>query len=311
MRPRADRLPLGCAALVAAALPGTVVAQSDCRASTTAHRASRRNGAAPQRASRRRSPRPRTARPRQSRALCGRRMPPRSRRCPRIATDKPDEIIVIGQGWRLPDLGSEWRKKQEEAEDTGRFHVTFMPLYDPSRPPQRDEMLLAPAEWQTPRLHRAVPHAFRQTHSPQLASSRCMPAADRPATHLPTVKQLRYFVALAELKHFGRAAAQCFVSQSAFSIAIQELETLLGANLVDRTNRRVTITATGREIASLAKLCLQDLTALVEHARGHGNRYRGRCNSASFPRSRRSCCRACCPHCGEASRSSSCSCTRT
>jgi LysR family hydrogen peroxide-inducible transcriptional activator len=102
-----------------------------------------------------------------------------------------------------------------------------------------------------------------------------MSSQDRPATHLPTVKQLRYFVALAEAKHFGRAAAQCFVSQSAFSIAIQELETLLGANLVDRTNRRVTITAAGREIASLAKLCLQDLTALVEHARGQGRPLQG------------------------------------
>jgi LysR family transcriptional regulator, hydrogen peroxide-inducible genes activator len=102
-----------------------------------------------------------------------------------------------------------------------------------------------------------------------------MPAAERPTTHLPTVKQLRYFVALAELKHFGRAAAQCSVSQSAFSIAIQELETLLGANLVDRTNRRVTITAMGREVASLAKLCVQDLTALVEHARGSSKPLQG------------------------------------
>ena len=96
-----------------------------------------------------------------------------------------------------------------------------------------------------------------------------------PAPHFPTFKQLRYFVALAEQKHFGRAAAQCFVSQSAFSIAIQELETLLNANLVDRTNRRVTITAKGREVAVLAKLCLQDLTALVELARGHGEPLHG------------------------------------
>jgi LysR family hydrogen peroxide-inducible transcriptional activator len=72
-----------------------------------------------------------------------------------------------------------------------------------------------------------------------------------PVTHYPTFKQLRYFVALVEHKHFGRAAAQCFVSQSAFSIAIQELEALLGANLVDRTNRRVTITSTGQEVAVL------------------------------------------------------------
>jgi LysR family hydrogen peroxide-inducible transcriptional activator len=98
---------------------------------------------------------------------------------------------------------------------------------------------------------------------------------DRSSPHLPTVKQLRYFVALVEQKHFGRAAAQCFVSQSAFSIAIQELEALLGANLVDRTNRRVTITAVGQEIAALAKLCLQDLTALAEHARGQGRPLHG------------------------------------
>jgi LysR family hydrogen peroxide-inducible transcriptional activator len=86
--------------------------------------------------------------------------------------------------------------------------------------------------------------------------------------HFPTFKQLRYFIALVEQQHFGRAAAQCFVSQSAFSIAIQELEALLGANLVDRTNRRVTITAVGKEVAVLAKLCIQDMTSLVELARG-------------------------------------------
>jgi LysR family hydrogen peroxide-inducible transcriptional activator len=93
--------------------------------------------------------------------------------------------------------------------------------------------------------------------------------------HLPTFKQLRYFVALVEQKHFGRAAAQCFVSQSAFSIAIQELESLLGANLVDRTNRRVTITAVGQEIAVLARLCLRDLTSLVEVARGQSRPLQG------------------------------------
>ena len=53
--------------------------------------------------------------------------------------------------------------------------------------------------------------------------------------NLPTVKQLRYFVALAEEQHFGRAAAASFISQSAFSTAISDLETLLGADLVDRT----------------------------------------------------------------------------
>ena len=44
---------------------------------------------------------------------------------------------------------------------------------------------------------------------------------------MPTLKQLRYFVALTEEEHFGRAAEACFVSQTAFSNAIRELETTL------------------------------------------------------------------------------------
>lgn len=82
----------------------------------------------------------------------------------------------------------------------------------------------------------------------------------------PTVKQMRYFVALEETKHFGKAASACFVSQSAFSNAIQELESLLDAQLVDRTNRQVTITAVGQEVATQARLCLRDIESLVEMA---------------------------------------------
>ncbi len=82
----------------------------------------------------------------------------------------------------------------------------------------------------------------------------------------PTVKQLRYFVALAEHLHFGNAAAASFVSQSAFSTAIRELENLLETQLVDRTNRQVTITAVGREVEVQARLVLRDLEALVEIA---------------------------------------------
>ena len=85
---------------------------------------------------------------------------------------------------------------------------------------------------------------------------------------LPTIKQLRYFVALTEREHFGRAAEACFVSQSAFSNAIQELESLLEVQLVDRTNRSVTITAMGQQLATQARLCLRDVESLVEMARG-------------------------------------------
>jgi LysR family hydrogen peroxide-inducible transcriptional activator len=77
---------------------------------------------------------------------------------------------------------------------------------------------------------------------------------------------LRYFTALAEIGHFGRAADACFVSQSAFSTAIRDLETLLGAQLVDRTNRQVTITALGRDVAAQARLALREIDELVEIA---------------------------------------------
>lgn len=83
----------------------------------------------------------------------------------------------------------------------------------------------------------------------------------------PTIKQLRYFLALTETGHFGRAAASCFVSQSAFSSAINELETLLGTRLADRTNRSVTITANGQDIAVQARLCVRDVESLVEMAK--------------------------------------------
>jgi LysR family hydrogen peroxide-inducible transcriptional activator len=86
--------------------------------------------------------------------------------------------------------------------------------------------------------------------------------------HLPTLKQLRYLLALEKHQHFGKAAESCFVSQSAFSSGIQELEATLAVQLVDRTNRQVTITHIGREIAEQARLCLLDVEYLVEIARG-------------------------------------------
>jgi len=85
---------------------------------------------------------------------------------------------------------------------------------------------------------------------------------------LPSLKQLQYFLALTETRHFGRAAERCFISQSAFSNAIQELEATLDARLVDRTNRHVTITATGQDIAVQARLVMRDMETLVESARG-------------------------------------------
>ena len=72
--------------------------------------------------------------------------------------------------------------------------------------------------------------------------------------NLPTNRQLQYFIALEKHRHFGKAAEACHVSQPAFSVAIQELESLLNVQLVDRTKKQVTITAIGKEIATQARL---------------------------------------------------------
>jgi len=90
-----------------------------------------------------------------------------------------------------------------------------------------------------------------------------------PIMIYPTLKQLQYFVALAEHGHFGHAAEASSVSQSAFSTAIQDLERLLDTQLVDRTNRQVTITATGQDVATQARLVIRDVEAVIETAGQH------------------------------------------
>lgn len=100
---------------------------------------------------------------------------------------------------------------------------------------------------------------------------------------LPTVKQLYYFVALEKNQHFGKAAKECFVSQSAFSVAIKELESLLGTQLVDRTNKSVTITRTGRDIATQARLCLREIEHLTEIAFSNEKPLTGKLNLGVIP----------------------------
>ena len=68
-------------------------------------------------------------------------------------------------------------------------------------------------------------------------------------TYPPTIKQLRYLVALQKHLHFGQAAKACFVTQAAFSLAIKELESLLSLALVDRNSHHIMLTEAGLKIA--------------------------------------------------------------
>jgi len=85
-----------------------------------------------------------------------------------------------------------------------------------------------------------------------------------------TLRQLRYFDALNRLRHFGRAAELCNVSQPALSAQIRELEASLGAPLFDRGPRRLTLTGVGEALATRVEGILRavdDLEDVVRAAR--------------------------------------------
>jgi LysR family transcriptional regulator, hydrogen peroxide-inducible genes activator len=82
-----------------------------------------------------------------------------------------------------------------------------------------------------------------------------------------TLKQLRYFCALAREQHFGRAADACSVTQPALSMQIQELEAMLGIDLVERTRAGVKLTPKGAEVAARAQRLISDARDLVDYAR--------------------------------------------
>ena len=81
------------------------------------------------------------------------------------------------------------------------------------------------------------------------------------------LRDLRYLVALAEHRHFGRAAAASFVSQPTLSTQIRKLEQELGVTLVERTPRKVLLTETGREIVARARDVLHEVEQIQGIAR--------------------------------------------
>jgi LysR family hydrogen peroxide-inducible transcriptional activator len=84
---------------------------------------------------------------------------------------------------------------------------------------------------------------------------------------LPTLRQLRFLVAVVDERHFGRAAEACLVGQSTLSAGIQELEALLGAQLLERTKRQVAPTPVGRELAERARSLVRAAEEIVDIAR--------------------------------------------
>ncbi|MFI4888606.1 MAG: LysR family transcriptional regulator, partial [Burkholderiales bacterium] len=83
-----------------------------------------------------------------------------------------------------------------------------------------------------------------------------------------TLNELRYIVAVAQERSFGRAAARCFVSQPALSVAIQKLEEELGAPLFERGKSEITITPVGERIVEQAQKVLEEAARIRDIAIG-------------------------------------------
>jgi LysR family hydrogen peroxide-inducible transcriptional activator len=99
----------------------------------------------------------------------------------------------------------------------------------------------------------------------------------------PTLRQLRYFDALARHVHFGRAAEACAITQPAMSMQIKELEEVLGAVLLERGARQVRLTKFGEEAAQRVHDILRSVDELGDVARASRDRLLGRLRIGMIP----------------------------
>lgn len=98
-----------------------------------------------------------------------------------------------------------------------------------------------------------------------------------------TIRQLRYFNALARHGHFGRAAEACAISQPALSMQIKELEEVLGGQLLERGARQAALTKLGEEAALRVRDILRQVDELGDFARASRNRLEGRLRIGLIP----------------------------
>lgn len=98
-----------------------------------------------------------------------------------------------------------------------------------------------------------------------------------------TLKQLRYFEALAKHRHFGRAADVCAISQPALSVQIKDLEGSLSARLFERGTRHVRLTSFGEDFATRVRSILRSVDELGELARASADALTGRLRIGVIP----------------------------
>src|SRR5215470_15350613 len=98
-----------------------------------------------------------------------------------------------------------------------------------------------------------------------------------------SLRQLRYFDALARHGHFGRAADACAISQPALSMQIKEMEEVLGGVLLERGARQVTLTKFGEELVQRVRDIVRSVDELGDFARASRDRLAGRLRIGMIP----------------------------
>jgi LysR family transcriptional regulator, hydrogen peroxide-inducible genes activator len=97
------------------------------------------------------------------------------------------------------------------------------------------------------------------------------------------LKDLRYLVAVADQRHFGRAAARCFVSQPTLSAQLKKLEQSLGVQLIERAPNNVSLTPAGEQIVARARRILEASDEVVTLARSQRDPLAGTLSLALLP----------------------------
>ena len=148
-------------------------------------------------------------------------------------------------------------------------------------------------------VHAVLQHQLRAVCGGVRCGSVCRPghhgarhSALLPRQKAMTLTELRYIVAVARERHFGRAAETCFVSQPTLSVAVKKLEDELGVTLFERGPGEVSVTPTGRVIIEQAQRVLEEALRIRELAAAGRTRSPGRCVSARSTPSVRTFCRS-------------------
>ena len=98
-----------------------------------------------------------------------------------------------------------------------------------------------------------------------------------------TLTELRYVVALAQERHFGRAAQKCFVTQPTLSLALAKLEDELGVKLFERNKNEVLVTGRGATIVEQARRVLDEVGKIQHMARGGQDQLAGALRLGAIP----------------------------